>query len=101
MLMNRAVDVQENLEGAKERSIGGTAYEISYDFYLAQFYAVNKSWIIDDNLKSRCHLILALKKMLDRPIDPDEDAVDPGRFQTFWGLHVKALIAEFESPIFK
>ncbi|KJJ83386.1 hypothetical protein OMAG_002746 [Candidatus Omnitrophus magneticus] len=45
-------------------------------------------------------MIMGLQAMLRDQVDPDPEAYDPGIFETYWELCVKALIAEFESLIY-
>lgn len=101
MLINRTDDVLRNLKEIKKVLSRKTEYKMIHDYYCAQFAVLNSAWMNEKCLISRRHMIMGLKSMLDETIDPDRDAVDPGRFQTYWELSTKALIAEFESAIYR
>ena len=101
MLISRVHDTLKNLRATKKILSRKSEYKLVHDYYCAQFAALNYAWMNEKCLISRRHMIMGLKAMLDDPIDPDRDAVDPGVFQTYWELAIKALIAEFESLIYK
>ena len=101
LLKGRAIDTQYSMDSTKRLISGNPAFEFMYDFYLAQFYILNDLWMKERYLVNRASLIDRLRTMLESPMDPSEDACDPGRFTTYWELQIKALIDEFESLIYR